>query len=115
MPRVKRGTTHTARRKRLLKKSKGFKWGRKSSVKLAKTAVTKAGVHAYKGRKQKKRDNRAVWQVRINAAVRPYDLSYSRFINLLKKNKVEIDRKVLSEIAAKYPKVFEALVKSLKK
>ena len=115
MPRVKRGKTHVAKRKRLFKQAKGFRWGRKNVIRLAKTAVIKAGVHAYRGRKGKKRTNRALWQIRINAAVRPHGLSYSRFINLLKVKKIELDRKVLSELAAKHPKVFDAIVKEVKK
>lgn len=115
MPRVKRGKTHVAKRKRLFSKTKGFKWGRKKSVKLARTAVLKAGAHAYRDRRKKKQVNRGLWQVKINAAVRQHDLSYSRFIDLLKKNKIELDRKVLAEIADKHPKVFEAIVKEVKK
>ena len=114
MPRVKRGKTHVAKRKRLFKQAKGYKWGRKNVIRLAKTAVIKAGVHAYYGRKGKKRVNRALWQIKINAAVRPYGLSYSKFINLLKKNKIELDRKVLSQLAVSYPKIFEAIVKEVK-
>lgn len=114
MPRVKRGKTHVAKRKKLLKQAKGFRWRRKSTIRLARTAVIKAGVHAYRGRKGKKRDNRALWQIKINAAVRPYGLSYSKFINLLKKSKIELDRKVLSQLAVSYPKVFEAIIKEVK-
>jgi len=115
MPRVKRGTTHVAKRKKLLKATKGYKWGRKNQIRLATTARLKAGVHAYTGRKLKKRTNRALWQIKINAAVRKYDLSYSRFIDLLKKNKIEIDRKALAELAVKLPAAFEAIVRSVKK
>ena len=98
-----------------MKKAKGYKWGRKSSIRLAKTAVTKAGARAHFDRRKKKGVNRRLWQVRLNAAVREHGLSYSKFINLLKKNKIELDRKVLSEIAQKYPKVFQAIVEQLKK
>lgn len=115
MPRVKRGTTHTARRKRLLKKTKGYKWGRKSTIRLAKTATKKAGAHAYTGRKLKKRVNRSLWQIQINAACRKNDLTYSKFINLLKKNKIELDRKVLTEIAVKHPKTFAKIIAEVKK
>jgi len=115
MPRVKRGTTHVAKRKRLMSAAKGFRWGRKNLIKQAKIAVVKAGVHAYTGRKKKKRVNRSLWQIKINAAVREHGLTYSRFINLLKTNKIDLDRKVLAEIAAKYPEVFAALVKQLQK
>ena len=94
MPRVKRGTTHVKKRRKLLKAVKGYKWGRKKLIKLAKTARTKAGAHAYTDRRKKKRTMRSLWQIKINAFVREYGLSYSRFINLLKVNNVEIDRKV---------------------
>lgn len=115
MPRVKRGKTHVARRKRLLKRTKGYKAGRKKLIKAAKTAVNKAGVHAYRGRKLKKRTNRSLWQVQINAACRENGINYSSFINLLKKNKIDLDRKVLAEMANKTPKAFITLVKKVKK
>jgi len=115
MPRVKRGKTHVAKRKRLLKQTKGYKAGRKKLVKAAKTAVNKAGAHAYRGRKVKKRVNRSLWQVKINAACRKEELSYSKFINLLKKNKIDLDRKVLADMAVKTPKTFATLVKEVKK
>lgn len=115
MPRVKRGTTHVARRKRLLSKTKGYKWGRKKLVRAASTAVNKAGQHAYKSRKQKKRDNRRTWMVQLNAAVRQYDLSYSKFIDLMKKKKIEADRKVLSQLARTAPEAFGKFVETIKK
>jgi large subunit ribosomal protein L20 len=115
MPRVKRGKTHVAKRKRLYARVKGYKWGRKNTLKQAKTAVLKAGVHAYRDRKKKKRVNRALWQIQINAACRQNGLTYSRFINLLKINKIELDRKVLSQLAGQYPKVFSAIVAEVKK
>lgn len=115
MPRVKRGKTHVARRKSLLAKTKGYRWGRKNTLRLAKTAVLKAGVHAYRDRKKKKRVNRALWQIQINAACRQHDLSYSKFINLLKVNKIELDRKVLAELAGKQPAVFAKIIAEVKK
>ncbi|MFA6214978.1 MAG: 50S ribosomal protein L20 [Patescibacteria group bacterium] len=115
MPRVKRGKAHVARRKRLLAKTKGYRWSRKSSIKAAKTAIRKAGVHAYTDRKKKKRVNRALWQIQINAASRSNGLSYSKFINLLKVNKIELDRKVLAELAGKNPKAFAVMVGQIKK
>ena len=87
-------------------------WGRKSKITLAKVAATKAGVNAYVGRKLKKRDNRALQQVRINAAARELGTTYSKVIDSLKKRKIELDRKVLSQIAASYPAVFEKIVKA---
>ena len=114
MPRVKRGTTHVKKRRKVLKQAKGYKWGRKKLIKLAKTATTKAGAHAYRDRKVKKRTRRALWHVKINAAVRKYDLTYSRFINLLKEKKIEVDRKILADLAEKEPRVFEEIVKTVK-
>ncbi|MDA1038263.1 MAG: 50S ribosomal protein L20 [bacterium] len=115
MPRVKRGVIHTKRRKNVLKLAKGYRWGRATKLRLARVAVLKAGVHAYVDRKKKKRNNRQLQQVRINAAVRPMGLSYSRFIDMLKKANVNLDRKVLSRLAANYPTVFEKVVDSVRK
>lgn len=115
MPRVKRGTSHTKKRAKLLKQTKGFKWGRKSSIKQAKTAVTKAGAHAFRDRRKKKRTTRALWQTKLNAALRQQDWTYSVFIDVLKKSKIELDRKVLADLAEHEPKVFANLLKSLKK
>ena len=115
MPRVKRGTTHVAKRKRLMKQTKGYRWGRKNTLKLAKTAVNKAGVHAFTDRRKKKRVNRGLWQIQINAACRENGVTYSRFIDLLKKNKIELDRKVLSQLANKSPKAFAAIIAQVKK
>lgn len=114
MPRVKRGTVRQHKRAKLLKQTKGYMWGRKKLTKLAKTAVLKAGVHAYRGRKLKKRVNRQIWTIRINAAVRAFGLSYSRFIDMLKKKEIKLDRKVLSELAANYPNSFAKFVESIK-
>lgn len=115
MPRVKRGMTHVKKRRKLLKAVKGFKWGRKKLVKLAKTARTKAGAHAYTDRRKKKRVMRGLWMIKINAFVREHDLSYSRFINLLKINKIEVDRKILAELAVSNKEALEALINKIKK
>lgn len=115
MPRVKRGKTHLKKRKKLLKQAKGYKWGRKKSIKLAKTAVTKAGAHAYKDRKIKKRTMRRLWQVNLNAFLRQNDWTYSKFIGAIKKNKIEIDRKVLADLAKNNPDVLKAILKKLSK
>lgn len=115
MPRVKRGTTHTKKRKKLLKKVKGFKWGRKKLIRLAKTASIKAGAHAFVDRRKKKRVMRGLWQIKINAFVREHGLSYSRFIDLLKKNKIEIDRKILADLAVNNKKVLLEIIKKVKK
>ncbi len=114
MPRVKRGKTHLKKRKNLLKRTKSYKWGRKSKIKLAKTAVKKAGANALADRRKKKGVMRRLWQIKLNAAVRQHDLSYNKFIDLLKKNKIELDRKVLADLAENNPQVFENIIKQLK-
>jgi len=112
MPRVKRGTQHVKRRKNILARTKGMMWGRKNRIKLAKTAAKKAGVHAYIGRKLKKRMNRGIQQIRINAAARLNGTTYSKLMGDLKKRGIDLDRKVLAEIAVKHPEVFAKLVKA---
>ena len=114
MARIKYGKTTRLRRKRVLKLAKGY-WGAKSKhFKMAKQAVMKSGNYAYIGRKQKKRDFRKLWITRINAACRQNEISYSRFIEGLTKAGVEINRKMLSEIAINDPKMFSELVKVAK-
>jgi len=115
MPRVKRGTIHTKTRKNILAKAKGYKWGRKKLIKRAKEAIVKAGAHAYVDRKKKKRVNRGLWQIKISAFVREQGLSYSKFINLLKNNKIEIDRKILADLAENNKKVMAKIVEKVKK
>jgi len=114
MPRVKRATTHLKKRRKIRKATKGYKWGRKSSVKLGQTAILKAGQHALQDRRKKKGQFRRLWQIRINAAVREHGLSYSKFIDGLKKNKIDIDRKILADLAVNNPKVFKKIVDQLK-
>jgi len=114
MPRVKRGAVRATKRKAVLKQTKGYNWGRKKKISLAKTAIRKAGVHAFTDRRIKKRTRRALWQVKLNAAVRNFDLNYSKFINLLKVKNVELDRKVLADLAEHNPDVFAAIVKAVK-
>ena len=99
MPRVKRGVTAHARHKKVLDQAKGYYGARRKVYRVAKQAVTKAGQYAYRDRRQKKRQFRALWIVRINAAARQFDLSYSRLIDGLNKAGVEIDRKVLADLA----------------
>ncbi|MCX6794974.1 MAG: 50S ribosomal protein L20 [Candidatus Falkowbacteria bacterium] len=115
MPRVKRGMAHVKKRRKLHQAVKGFKWGRKNLIKVAKTALTKAGAHAYVDRRKKKRDMRGLWQIKINAFVREHDLSYSKFIGLLKANKIEVDRKILADLAVNNKEVLAALVARIKK
>jgi len=114
MPRVKRAMGHVKKRRNLMKRVKGFEAGRKNLIKLAKTADVKAGSHAYRDRRRKKREFRRLWQVRINAAVRELGTSYSKFMGGLKAKKVMLDRKVLSEIAAKEPKIFKKIAELVK-
>ena len=115
MVRVKRGATKTKKRERLLKEVKGFKWGRKSKYKAAKEALLHALSYAYRDRRNKKRDFRRLWQVQINAACRKQGLSYNKFIHALKENKIELDRKILSELAKDYPKIFKEIAEKAKK
>lgn len=113
--RIKRGKIAHKRRKGILKRAKGFRLGRKNKIKLAKEATTKAGQKAYIGRKQKKRNFRRLWQIKINAGARLHEITYSRFMNGLKKAKVGLDRKILAELAENNPKVFEKIVETAKK
>lgn len=114
MPRVKRGVTARARHKKVLKLSKGFKLRRNNVFRVAKQAVMKAGQYAYRDRRQKKRQFRQLWIVRINAASRQNGLSYSKFVCGLKKASVEIDRKILANIAVHDKTTFTKLVEMAK-
>jgi large subunit ribosomal protein L20 len=114
MPRVKRGTTHVKKRKKLLSKTKGFKWGRKSKIRQANEAAVKAGVHAYVDRRKKKRTARALWQIKISAFVKEHDFSYSRFMGALKKHNIVIDRKILAGLAVKDKQIMEKIIESIK-
>jgi len=117
MPRVKRGTTAHKRREKILKQTKGFRWGRKNKERAAKEALIHAGVHAFRGRKEKKRTNRGLWNVRINAALRAGEepLSYSVFIKMLKDASVGLNRKVLAEMADQRPEAFAQVVSMVRK
>ncbi len=114
MARVKRGVAANKRRKNLLKLTKGFKWRRKSHYRAAKEAVLKAGKYKYRDRRTKKRTMRNLWVLRLNNALRLHDEKYSTFINKMKKKNIELDRKVLSELAMENPKTFELFVKEVK-
>ena len=113
MSRVKAGSVTRSRHKKVLKRAKGYFGRRKNTFKVANQAVEKAGQYAYRDRKVKKREFRRLWIIRINAAVRQHGLSYSKFMHLLKANNVEIDRKVLADMAVHNPEGFSDLVKSL--
>lgn len=114
MPRVKRGIIAIKRRRKILKYTKGFKWGRKSKERAAKEALLHAWTHAYRDRRVKKRTARALWQIQLNAAVREHGLNYSKFMHILKKAKIELDRKVLSELAREHPEVFKEIIAKTK-
>ena len=114
MPRVKRGVTSHARHKRTLKRAKGYYNARRKLIKTAKQAVMKAGQYAYRDRRVKKREFRALWIQRINAGARECGLSYSRFINGLTKASITIDRKVLADLAVHDKNAFAALAERAK-
>ena len=114
MARVKRGVTAHARHKKVLKAAKGYYGARSRTYRVAVQAVTKAGQYAYRDRRQKKRQFRALWIVRINAAARQHDLSYSQLINGIKKANIEIDRKVLSDLAIIDKAAFQAIAEQAK-
>ena len=114
MPRVKRGVTARARHKKVLKKAKGYYGARSRVFRTAKQAVIKAGQYAYIGRKQRKRQFRSLWIIRVNAEVRKHEMSYSKFIAGLKLAKIEIDRKILADIAVHDKNAFAAIVAKVK-
>ena len=114
MSRVKRGVTNHARHKKVLKAAEGYYGRRKSTIRIAKQAVEMAGQYAYRDRRVKKRNFRALWIQRINAAVRDYGLTYGRFIDGLSKAEVAVDRKVLSDLAITQPEAFGVLVAKAK-
>ncbi|HSZ66477.1 MAG TPA: 50S ribosomal protein L20 [Xanthobacteraceae bacterium] len=114
MARVKRGVTSHAKHKKVLKAAKGYFGRRKNTIRIAKQAVEKANQYAFRDRKRKKRTFRALWIQRLNAAVRPFGLNYSRFIAGLDKAGITVDRKVLSDLAIHEPVAFEAIVGQVK-
>ncbi len=114
MVRVKRGTVTAKKRKKVLKYTKGFRWGRKSKFKQAKEALMHAWTYAFRDRRTKKRNFRRLWQSRINSACRNENISYSEFIGKLKKENIELDRKILSDLADNHPEVFKKIVEKVK-
>lgn len=114
MARVKRGVTGRARHKKILGKAKGYYGRRKNTFRVANQAVEKAGQYAYRDRRARKRNFRSLWIQRINAACRELDFTYARFIDGLTKAGVEVDRKVLADIAVKEPEAFKALAEKAK-
>lgn len=114
MSRVKRGTTSLKRRKSVLARAKGFRFGRGSKEREAKVALMHAGVYSFAHRKDKKSDFRGIWMVRLNAALRPLGWSFSKFIGAAKAKGFDLNRKVLSEIAQQSPEAFERIVAQVK-
>lgn len=114
MVRIKGGVRTRAKHKKVLKMAKGFWMTRHKQFKKAKEAVLHAGEYAFAGRKHKKRDFRQLWIMRMNAALRELGVKYSIFINRLKINKVELDRKILSQLAVEHPEVFKKIVEKAK-
>ena len=114
MARVKRGTLKTKRRRNILAQTKGYRFDRSTKERVAHEAIRKAGQHAFRHRREKKREFRALWNLRINAGAREHGLSYSKFIGALKKANVALDRKSLSTLAMQHPEVFARVVQTIK-
>jgi len=115
MVRVKRGTTSLKRRRNVLKQTKGFRWGRKSKERLAKEALLHAYTHSFNDRRKKKRDFRKLWQIKIGAASKQNGVSYSKFIDRLKKANIGLDRKVLAQLAEHKPETFKKILEKVSK
>ena len=115
MARVKRGTISNKTRKNKLKMVKGYRFGRSTKERMANEAIRHAGKHAFNDRRKKKGNFRALWITRLNAALTPHDISYSRFIDKLHKSKIKLNRKVLSELARTNPESFDRIVKEILK
>lgn len=115
MVRVKRGTTSLKSRRNVLKQTKGFKWGRKSKERLAKEALLHAYTHSFNDRRKKKRDFRKLWQIKIGAASKQNRVSYSKFIDRLKKANIGLDRKVLAQLAEHKPETFKKILEKASK
>jgi len=112
--RTKTGSVRKKRHKKIIKMARGYRMTRNRLYRVAHEAVLHAGQYAYAGRKRRKRDIRRLWIQRINAAIRQYNLSYSKFINLLKKAKITIDRKIMANLAVKDPAAFRAIIDKVK-
>ncbi|MDD5547895.1 MAG: 50S ribosomal protein L20 [Candidatus Pacebacteria bacterium] len=114
MPRVKRGKIASKTRKKILKYTKGFRWGRKSKERAAREALLHAWSHAFQGRKQRKRDFRSLWNVKIGIAAKENGLNYNKVINLLNKAKIKLNRKMLADLVVTEPKVFQKIIEKIK-
>ena len=115
MPRVKRGVTARARHKKVIDAAKGYRGRRSNVFRIAKQAVMRAGQYAYRDRRNKKRVFRALWIARINAGARQHGMSYSQFIGAVNKSGIELNRKVLADLALNHPEAFKAVVETVKK
>jgi len=114
MTRVKRSIFKRKRKKKIIKLAKGFKWSRKAKYRLAKDALRHAWTYAYRDRKAKKREFRQLWQIKINAICRENGISYSQFINAIKRNNIGIDRKILAQLAEFHPDIFKKIIEEVK-
>ena len=113
MTRVKRGTISLKRRRKILSQTKGFRWQRKAKERAAREALLHAGQHAFHDRRKKKRNSRKLWNIKINAAARDNNISYSKLIGALKKANIKLDRKILAQLAEYHPAVFQKIVESV--
>lgn len=117
MSRVKKGTTASKRRRNILKRAKGYRFGRSTKERQAKEAIAHAGAHAFAHRRDKKNDFRRLWNIKINAAARSdkkNPISYSKFIGVLKENKIDLNRKILADIAENNPESFERILERVR-
>ena len=114
MTRVKGGVNALKKRRKVLSQTKGFRWGRKSKERAAREALLHAGTNAFQDRRKKKRNFRALWNIKINAGARESGLSYSKLINQLRKSSIILNRKMLSELAEHHPEIFKQIIESVK-
>src|SRR3989344_1163376 len=114
MSRIKRGTTSLRRRHKVLAQTKGYRHARGKKERAAREAISHAGAHAFAHRRDKKNDFRRLWQVRISAGLSPLGISYSKFIGALKKKKIDLDRKILADLAENHKDVFEKIVNEVR-
>ena len=112
MPRARKGTNTIKKRRKLINQVKGFRWNRKSKLRRARQALLKAWTYSYRDRKNRKRDKRGLWQVKINAASREGGITYSALMGALKKNEIKLDRKILADLAENEPEAFKAVLQS---
>ena len=115
MPRVKRAKIHLKKRRKLYKKVKGYKWGRKNKIRLARPAMLKAGRYAYRDRRNKKRAFKRLWNIKINAICRENEISFSRFMGNLRKANIALDKKILANLAEFHPPIFNKILTEVRK